>query len=80
MIDDQSSTLLTFLHAHGLDKYTLGFNREQMDMRSTLLCTLEDFRSIGIPLGPSKRITEAIERRYKLIKDAKDIDMVDDYV
>lgn len=61
--------LYTFLHALKLDEYRETFSKEKIDLRACLLCDENDLREIGLPLGPRKKITDAIKRRNTIFSD-----------
>lgn len=64
---ETDSPLVTFLHS--VDAYETGgiLLQEKMDMTSLMLCSEDDLKSIGIPLGPRKRIIEGIEKRAAVV-------------
>lgn len=60
-------TLQESLEQLGLQDLTEVFKREQIDFDSLLLCSGEDLKELGIPLGPRKKlasyITQELERQ-----------------
>ncbi|CAN2391901.1 SEC23-interacting protein [Pristimantis euphronides] len=44
-----------------LAEYTSVLEKEKMDMESLLMCTIDDLKEMGIPLGPRKKIAKFVE-------------------
>ncbi|CAL1526016.1 unnamed protein product [Lymnaea stagnalis] len=66
---DDVLTLETLLSKVGLqDKLTL-FETEQMDVESLIMCTEQDLKDIGLPLGPRKKLLGYLTEE-KVKKDA----------
>ncbi|CAB4025406.1 Usher syndrome type-1G, partial [Paramuricea clavata] len=63
--DPKLAPLMTFLASLNLEQFTVTMKRESIDMKALALCTDNDLKSAGIPLGPRRKILEAIERRQK---------------
>ena len=61
------SSLATFLSSLDLDDCLPQFKKEQLDLEALALCSESDLISIGLPLGPRKKILSAVERRKQLI-------------
>ncbi|KAJ8261092.1 hypothetical protein COCON_G00168150 [Conger conger] len=51
------------LEGVGLQKYMDLFEQEQLDMDSLALCSENDLKDLGIPLGPRKKILSFVKRR-----------------
>ena len=64
--DPKLAPLMTFLASLNLEQFTITMKRESIDMKALALCTDNDLKSAGIPLGPRRKILEAIERRQKV--------------
>ena len=64
------SSLATFLSCLGLDDCLSQFKEEKLDLKALALCSESDLVSIGLPLGPRKKILNAIERRKQLLSSA----------
>lgn len=65
-IDNNTSkaiSILLFLYAHGLKEYFSLFSAEKIDLDALMLLNEEDFISLGLPLGPRRKILKAIDRR-----------------
>ena len=65
--DEQWSPLQLFLVANGLGEYTTRFVTEKIDIEALMLLTDEDLTSLGLPLGPRRKLTIAIENRRKVL-------------
>ncbi|KAL4640935.1 SEC23-interacting protein [Arapaima gigas] len=46
-----------------LSEYFHTFEQEKIDMESLLMCTAEDLKEMGIPLGPRKKIAKFVKER-----------------
>ena len=73
-IEVHMGPLYTFLHALNLDEFRDIFLREKIDLRACLLCDENDLREIGLPLGPRKKIVDAIIRRNESIRCSDDME------
>ncbi|CAI9107416.1 OLC1v1006765C1 [Oldenlandia corymbosa var. corymbosa] len=51
----------SFLQSLGLEKYSITFQAEEVDMAALLHMTDEDLKAMGIPMGPRKKILLALE-------------------
>ncbi|CAI9620860.1 unnamed protein product [Staurois parvus] len=49
------------LESLSLLDYITVFDKEKMDMESLLMCTVDDLKEMGIPLGPRKKIAKYVE-------------------
>lgn len=47
----------------GLSEYKSTFDEEKIDIESFLMCTIEDLKEMGIPLGPRKKIAKFVKER-----------------
>ncbi|KAM4033722.1 SEC23-interacting protein [Anomaloglossus baeobatrachus] len=45
----------------GLAEFTTLLEKERMDMESLLMCTVNDLKEMGIPLGPRKKIAKFVD-------------------
>ncbi|KAI3682598.1 hypothetical protein L1987_82679 [Smallanthus sonchifolius] len=59
----KAETMDTFLKSLGLEKYSITFQAEEVDMTALLHMTDEDLKAIGIPMGPRKKILLALESK-----------------
>lgn len=61
------SPLSTFLHSLDLVDYVERVHKEKLDLEALAMCTEEDLSSINIPLGPRKKILNAILKRRRIV-------------
>ncbi|KAI3526495.1 hypothetical protein L1887_05751 [Cichorium endivia] len=59
----KAETVDSFLQALGLEKYSITFQAEEVDMTALLHMTDEDLKAMGIPMGPRKKILLALESK-----------------
>ncbi|KAA8543499.1 hypothetical protein F0562_021006 [Nyssa sinensis] len=52
-----------FLQSLGLEKYSITFQAEEVDMTALVHMTDEDLKALGIPMGPRKKILLALESK-----------------
>ncbi|XP_048138773.1 SEC23-interacting protein [Rhodamnia argentea] len=52
-----------FLRSLGLEKYSITFQAEEVDMTALLHMSDEDLKALGIPMGPRKKILLALESK-----------------
>ncbi|XP_062225426.1 uncharacterized protein LOC133924068 [Phragmites australis] len=57
------SPLDSFLSSLGLEKYSITFQAEEVDMAALRHMTDGDLKALGIPMGPRKKIILALESR-----------------
>ncbi|KAL5213876.1 hypothetical protein ABZP36_003028 [Zizania latifolia] len=57
------SPLDSFLKSLGLEKYSITFQAEEVDMTALRHMTDSDLKALGIPMGPRKKIMLALESR-----------------
>lgn len=74
---ENDSPLTTFLHSLDLTETVGLLHREKMDLNSLMLCSEEDLRSVGLALGPRKKILNAIETRKRLFEQEGQLNMTD---
>ena len=65
--ESKSIPVLLFLYAHGLKEYYDLFEREKIDIDSLMLLNEQDFISLGIALGPRRKLINAIRQRRLLL-------------
>ncbi|CAL5333788.1 unnamed protein product [Camellia sinensis] len=53
----------SFLQSLGLEKYSITFQAEEVDMTALVHMNDEDLKVLGIPMGPRKKILLALESR-----------------
>ncbi|XP_074731522.1 SEC23-interacting protein isoform X2 [Strix uralensis] len=61
--DDDVPTLQKTLEMLSLSEYASTFEKERIDMESLLMCTVDDLKEMGIPLGPRKKIANFVKDR-----------------
>ena len=64
---EELSPIQLFLASNGLQDYTNKFLDEKIDLDAVMLLTDEDFKELGLPLGPRRKLTMAIENRKKIL-------------
>ncbi|XP_004290195.1 PREDICTED: ankyrin repeat and SAM domain-containing protein 6 isoform X1 [Fragaria vesca subsp. vesca] len=57
------TTVDEFLTSLDLEKYSITFQAEEVDMTALVHMTDEDLKALGIPMGPRKKILLALESR-----------------
>ncbi|NXX46133.1 S23IP protein, partial [Tricholaema leucomelas] len=62
-VDDEVPTLQKTLDMLSLSEYASTFEKERIDMESLLMCTVDDLKEMGIPLGPRKKIANFVKDR-----------------
>ncbi|NWU95736.1 S23IP protein, partial [Upupa epops] len=60
---DDIPSLQKTLEILSLSEYTSTFEKERIDMESLLMCTIDDLKEMGIPLGPRKKIDNFVKDR-----------------
>ncbi|XP_069844258.1 SEC23-interacting protein isoform X1 [Dipodomys merriami] len=64
-------TLQETLEALSLFEYVSTFEKEKIDMESLLMCTVDDLKEMGIPLGPRKKIANFVKRKAAKLEQKK---------
>lgn len=59
--------IATFLTSNQLESIAQLLLDQQIDLQSLVLCSEEDLQAINIPLGPRKKIFQALEDRKKVL-------------
>lgn len=60
---EEFEDLSAMLEHLGLSEYKNTFDEERIDAESFLMCTIEDLKEMGIPLGPRKKIAKFVKER-----------------
>ena len=68
IVIENDSPLATFLQSLDLIDHIQLLHKERLDLEALALCEEKDLTDIGLPLGPRKKILNAIQRRQKLLK------------
>lgn len=66
--EDEIGDLSSVLQMLGLSDYLSTFETEKIDVESLLMCTVDDLKEMGIPLGPRKKLAKFVKE--KLAKQA----------
>ncbi|KAG8517366.1 SEC23-interacting protein [Galemys pyrenaicus] len=61
--NEEVLTLQETLEALSLSEYVSTFEKEKIDMESLLMCTVDDLKEMGIPLGPRKKIANFVKHK-----------------
>ncbi|CAH4007195.1 unnamed protein product [Pieris brassicae] len=61
------ASLERFLTAWGLSQYTHKFREEQIDLDALMLLTESDLKSLGLPLGPYRKLVTAVQERKQAL-------------
>ncbi|XP_064287544.1 SEC23-interacting protein [Passer domesticus] len=61
--EEDVPTLQRTLEMLSLSEYVSTFEKERIDMESLLMCTVDDLKEMGIPLGPRKKIANFVKDR-----------------
>ncbi|KAF3708464.1 SEC23-interacting protein [Channa argus] len=64
--EEEFMDLSAVLEHLGLSEYKSTFDEEKIDIESFLMCTIEDLKEMGIPLGPRKKITKFVKDRVNI--------------
>nr|XP_048311074.1 SEC23-interacting protein isoform X1 [Myodes glareolus] len=69
--NEEPLTLHGTLEALSLFDYISTFEKEKMDMESLLMCTVDDLKEMGIPLGPRKKIANFVKLKAAKLEQRK---------
>lgn len=61
------ASLERFLTAFGLSQYVQKFKDEQIDLDALMLLTESDMKSLGLPLGPYRKLVNAVQERKQAL-------------
>ncbi|XP_026725185.1 Usher syndrome type-1G protein homolog [Trichoplusia ni] len=61
------ASLERFLTAWGLSQYVQKFKDEQIDLDALMLLTESDMKSLGLPLGPYRKLVTAVQERKQAL-------------
>uniref|UniRef100_A0A6I8N9M8 USH1 protein network component sans n=2 Tax=Ornithorhynchus anatinus TaxID=9258 RepID=A0A6I8N9M8_ORNAN len=62
-LEPETSPLETFLASLHMGEFVPVLRREKIDLEALMLCSDLDLRSVSVPLGPRKKIVDAVQRR-----------------
>ncbi|XP_021579031.2 SEC23-interacting protein isoform X3 [Ictidomys tridecemlineatus] len=69
--NEEVLTLQETLEALSLSEYVNTFEKEKIDMESLLMCTVDDLKEMGIPLGPRKKIANFVKLKAAKLEQKK---------
>ncbi|XP_036163552.1 SEC23-interacting protein isoform X3 [Myotis myotis] len=69
--NEEVLTLQEALAALSLSEYVSTFEKEKIDMESLLMCTVDDLKEMGIPLGPRKKIANFVKDKAAKLEQKK---------
>ncbi|XP_059517867.1 SEC23-interacting protein isoform X2 [Myotis daubentonii] len=69
--NEEVLTLQEALAALSLSEYVSTFEKEKIDMESLLMCTVDDLKEMGIPLGPRKKIANFVKHKAAKLEQKK---------
>ncbi|GMH26128.1 hypothetical protein Nepgr_027971 [Nepenthes gracilis] len=64
---DEHPSVESLLKSLGLEKYIISFKHEEVDMHALRQMGDTDLKELGIPMGPRKKILQAVSTRPKMI-------------
>uniref|UniRef100_A0A182PQN1 NAD(+) ADP-ribosyltransferase n=1 Tax=Anopheles epiroticus TaxID=199890 RepID=A0A182PQN1_9DIPT len=65
--ENDSLAILRFLSAFKLEDYYPVFQKNEIDMETLMMLTENDVKSLGLPLGPYRRLCNAIQERKEAL-------------
>lgn len=71
--EDDTMPVLAFLSAHGLTEYIPLFTHEKVDLEALMLLGDDDLKTMGVPLGPRKKLLRAVEQRREALEDPGEV-------
>ncbi|XP_069691328.1 pre-mRNA splicing regulator USH1G [Periplaneta americana] len=69
----QWSPLQLFLMSAGLSEFVSCFVSEQIDLQALMLLTEDDLKTLGLGMGPRKKLLKAIEDRKAALEDPGEV-------
>ncbi|KAI3450847.1 hypothetical protein Pfo_007512 [Paulownia fortunei] len=63
-VQQKGESVDNFLQSLGLEKYSITFQAEEVDMTALIHMSDEDLKALGIPMGPRKKILLALESKF----------------
>jgi Usher syndrome type-1G protein len=63
-----------FLAANGLNDFADLLVREKIDLDSLILLTEADLKNLGLPLGPRRKLLQAITERKSALEDPGELE------
>ncbi|XP_007478966.1 SEC23-interacting protein isoform X2 [Monodelphis domestica] len=71
-VENEVLTLQETLEELSLSEYISTFEKEKIDMESLLMCTIDDLKEMGIPLGPRKKIANFVKDKATKLEQKKE--------
>ncbi|XP_062959097.1 SEC23-interacting protein isoform X4 [Cynocephalus volans] len=69
--NEEVLTLQETLDVLSLSEYVSTFEKEKIDMESLFMCTVDDLKEMGIPLGPRKKIANFVKLKAAKLEHKK---------
>lgn len=63
----ENKSLVTFMASLNLEQFTTALINESIDLNTLALCNDVDLRDIGLPLGPRRKVLDAVKKRTIVI-------------
>uniref|UniRef100_A0A8B9GY67 SEC23 interacting protein n=1 Tax=Astyanax mexicanus TaxID=7994 RepID=A0A8B9GY67_ASTMX len=63
VVEEETADLSSVLEDLGLSEYLSTFEQEKIDVESLLMCTVDDLKEMGIPLGPRKKFAKFVKEK-----------------
>ena len=63
----ESKSLVAFMASLNLEQFTTLLITESIDLNTLALCTDADLKDIGLPLGPRRKMLDAVKRRTMVL-------------
>lgn len=67
--DNEYTPVIVFLESCGLHHYAHLFLNGEVDMDALMMLTNQDFGDMGIPIGPRRKLMDAIQRRRVVLTE-----------
>ncbi|XP_052007223.1 SEC23-interacting protein [Xyrauchen texanus] len=61
--EEEIGDLSSVLEMLGMSEYLSTFENEKIDVESLLMCTIDDLKEMGIPLGPRKKLAKFVKEK-----------------
>ncbi|KAM4590856.1 SEC23-interacting protein [Odontesthes bonariensis] len=61
--EEEFQDLAAVLEHLGLSEYKSTFDEEKIDIESFVMCTIEDLKEMGLPMGPRKKMAKFVKER-----------------
>ena len=62
-VSNEMKAVVTFLTGLNLEQFATPFLKESIDLSALMLCDDKDLQELNLPLGPRRKILEAVKRR-----------------